>query len=76
MITTYKPFVHNFICDVCREKRYSTEKRRDGANPGLIVCKRCYRRKHPNETIPKLPNDLKPVKDARPETEDLFRDDI
>jgi hypothetical protein len=68
----YKPRSHNFECDVCRDWRKAECKRKRW--DGSVVCPDCWEPKpwfmH---KYPKV-EDLKPVRDARPQAEFTFID--
>jgi hypothetical protein len=67
MRTTYKNGDWVACCDRCREKMYASMLKRDGHLPNLMVCARCWDRKHPNDTPTKLPVDEhKPLPFTRP----------
>lgn len=49
MILGYKKGEHLACCDRCGELYYGSQLRADGLRPTLLVCKRCWWRRHPNE---------------------------
>lgn len=59
----------NFICDQCGAKRKSKEMREQW--DGLVVCKRCYDPRHPQDFVRGTEDD-QTVPVNRPDTEETF----
>jgi hypothetical protein len=72
----YKKGDNRVICDICKAKRFRSECKiiPAGKEKGLLAClpNQCYSAPHPNDFPLRIGVDMKPIRNARPESPDLF----